>query len=162
MKFGEGCLKLWHWVGTSSLWGNGANSHPAFICKSCLDSSLKLVSLLSVCFCAVWEIDVCVDHIQAPTTGKTATMTAVVRDTRTKTACQNIASVRSLWRRDLQSVVARCNGVAKDNRSQRQSQHPGQRWDRPKFSKRQVAQIRKVACKSCDQPCNRDADFMMR
>ncbi len=89
MKLGEGSLKLWHWVGTSSLWGNGANSYPAFICKSCLDSSLKVVRLLLVCFCAVWEISVCVDHIQAPAAvktfcRKTSTMTGIVRDTRTQ------------------------------------------------------------------------------
>jgi len=88
MRLGEGILKLWHWVGTSSLWGNDANPHPVFICKSCPDSSLKLVSLLLVCFCAVWEISVCVDHIQAPTAGKcfcrkVAMMIGIVRDMKT-------------------------------------------------------------------------------
>ena len=49
---------------------DGAKLHTAFICKPCLDSSLKLVSLFLVSFCAVWEIRMCMDHIQAPTQGR--------------------------------------------------------------------------------------------
>ncbi len=46
---------------------DGAKLHTAFICKPGLDSSLELVSLFLVSFCAVWEIRMCMDHIQAPT-----------------------------------------------------------------------------------------------
>ncbi len=111
MKVGEGSLKLWHWVGTSSLWGNGADPHPAFIRKSCLGGSLELMSLLLVCFCAVWEISVCVDHIQAPTAGqkfgcKIPTMTGIVRDMRTQNGKSRRPKVCDLYGdKDLQSVL---------------------------------------------------------
>ena len=66
---GESCFKLRQRVRSCSLWGNGTKSHPFVICKPCLDSSLELVSLLLICSSAVWEVDMCMAHIQASTNG---------------------------------------------------------------------------------------------
>ena len=163
MKLGEGSLKLWHWVGTSSLWGNGANPHPAFICKSCLDGSLKLISLLLVCCCAVWEISVCVNHIQAPTAGqnfccKIPTMTGIVRDTRTQNGMSRRPKVWDLYGdKDLQSVLPSTttsqNTIKVSARVSVQANGAAVQ----SLQEAGLSQVRKVVSKNSDQACNRDA-----
>jgi len=64
--FGKGNFKLWHGVWRNRLWGNVTDLHTNTFCKSCLNLSTEIVSLSFVILCGVWEVNVCMEHIQTP------------------------------------------------------------------------------------------------
>jgi len=66
VRLGKGSLKLWPRVESSSHWDNCANPHFPYAGKSCLDLSVELISILLICLCAVREVGMCMDHVQAP------------------------------------------------------------------------------------------------